>query len=320
MLMDSVRLQAAVDRLEANAPIDVPGISEMVIIRNGRVIWQGSEPNQTELVYSVTKSFATTMLGLLIDDGVVSLDTLAKDYVPDLAGLYPDVSLRNLATHTSGYLTRDEIWPLTYNTPIPEDSFDPVEPLFSPPGSYFAYSGVSGMDQMMNDIEMIRQDTGQGDPMVRSRHLKKLLDTSPMRKAKIVVIAHVTRAFPRGWADRETLDADFNRCFAELIMKKVDCAKLQYPDSLGSYVKKSIPAMLLDSAYKDVYGLSYREVVHVGRMREAKQCLRQQFGRKPSNEEVAMELQISMAQLDRITQWERSISQYQFDDRQDECS
>ena len=150
MLMDAARIQQAVDYLAANSPPDGPGVSEMVIIRNGRVIWQGTEPGQTELVYSVTKSFATTVLGLLIDDGVVTLDTLASVYVPDMSELYSDVTLRHLATHTSGYLTRDEIFPLTYTTPIPENSFDPVEPLFAPPGSYFAYSGVSGMDQMMN--------------------------------------------------------------------------------------------------------------------------------------------------------------------------
>ena len=75
-----------------------------MIIRNGRLIWKGSNVDNVHMTHSITKCFATTALGLLVDDGRVTLDTLAREYVPEMAQYYPDVSLRHLATHTSGYL------------------------------------------------------------------------------------------------------------------------------------------------------------------------------------------------------------------------
>ena len=153
MLVDSAKLQEAVEFLESRTPAQDAGASKTIIIRNGRMLWQGSQVESKELVYSMTKSFATTVLGLLIDDGVVSLDTLAKDFVPNMAELYPDVTLRHLATHTSGYMARGEAFPLRRESQIHDNSFDLVSPLFEPPGSRFAYSGLSGMDQMMNVLK-----------------------------------------------------------------------------------------------------------------------------------------------------------------------
>ena len=173
-------------------------------------------------------------------------------------------------------------------------------------------------DQIINHIQAIQQNTGQGDPAAQCEHLEKLLDTSPMRTVKSEVIARVTRACPRGWADLDVLDAEFDTCFTELIMNKVDCAKLRHPDSLASYVKKSIPAMLLDRANDDVYGLSYSKFAYVRKMQKAEHNLRQQFGHAPSDEEVARTLQISVTRLYRIKEWKRCMSQCRSDDRRDD--
>ena len=62
------------------------------------------EADRRQPVASITKAFTSTAHGLLIADGKCTLDTLAKDFNPEhLAELYPLVTLRHLATMTSGY-------------------------------------------------------------------------------------------------------------------------------------------------------------------------------------------------------------------------
>jgi len=99
--VDSAKLKAAVAYLKENSGSD--GIRELVIIRNGCMIWKGTDIDKMHGVWSLTKSFTSTVLGLLIDDGKAALDTLAKDYVPSMAQVYPDITLRHFTTMTSGY-------------------------------------------------------------------------------------------------------------------------------------------------------------------------------------------------------------------------
>ena len=101
--VDSALLNMAVDYLVANAPPNGDGADQLVITRNGFMIWEGPTIDSRHNVYSVTKSITSTMLGLLIDDGKASLDTLAMDYVPSMSTHYPGVTLRHFATMTSGY-------------------------------------------------------------------------------------------------------------------------------------------------------------------------------------------------------------------------
>lgn len=155
VFVDPVKLTDAVAFLDTYGA--TPGAEELVVVRNGRLIWEGPHSQRAHHTHSVTKSFATTALGLLIDDGLVSLDTLMKDYVPAVGTLYPDVTLRHAATHTSGYVAAGESYPIT--SPIgPEDPFDPGAPLF-PPGSQYAYHQAP-LDLMMNVLTR-----AAGEPM-----------------------------------------------------------------------------------------------------------------------------------------------------------
>jgi CubicO group peptidase (beta-lactamase class C family) len=155
--VDSGLLQDAVDILDASAPPG-SGSEELFIVRNGRVIWQGPNADNSHHTYSVTKSFATTALGLVIDDGLVTLDTHLADYIPSMAADYPNMTLRHCVTHTSGYVALNEGYP-----PLPaiphEDPFTPGPPLFIPPGSQFAYANAS-LAQMMNLLTRV-----VGEPM-----------------------------------------------------------------------------------------------------------------------------------------------------------
>ena len=65
--VDAAKLQAAVEFLKENSGRD--GVRELVIVRRGRIIWHGDNIDHRHGVWSCTKSFTSTVLGLLIADG-----------------------------------------------------------------------------------------------------------------------------------------------------------------------------------------------------------------------------------------------------------
>jgi hypothetical protein len=135
--VDSAKLQAAVDYLREAGGKE--GVKRMVIVRNGRMIWRGPEATKPQGVWSVTKAFTSTAHGLLIEDGKCTLDTLAKDFDPALAKLYPTVTLRHFATMTSGF---DGVGGgYDYDDQRRGDQNALVEPLppFFPPGTKYMY-------------------------------------------------------------------------------------------------------------------------------------------------------------------------------------
>lgn len=102
--VDPVRLAAAVDHMEATFGRD--GARELVIVRNGRLIWAGPEADADHTIYSCTKTFTSTLLGLLVDDGKCSLDDPAVKHLPELDyehPLYAKIRLRHLASMCGGY-------------------------------------------------------------------------------------------------------------------------------------------------------------------------------------------------------------------------
>jgi CubicO group peptidase (beta-lactamase class C family) len=114
------------------------GVEEVVMVRRGVVFYRGAEAGRAHNVWSVTKSFTSTALGLLVADAAVSLETRAMDLEPVLRELYPDVTLRDFTTMTSGYDAAgrsrwgaaSQDWSPTPYTAGP--------PLFAP-GTKFAY-------------------------------------------------------------------------------------------------------------------------------------------------------------------------------------
>lgn len=126
--LDPAGLAEAAAYLEFAAPDD--GASELVIIRHGRVVWTGPRADARHPVWSCTKTFTSTVLGLLVDEGKCSLEDLAVRYIPELDDEYPAygaITLRHLATMTSGYegtvrdITSEREWgdPMGYLLPRP---------------------------------------------------------------------------------------------------------------------------------------------------------------------------------------------------------
>jgi CubicO group peptidase (beta-lactamase class C family) len=118
---------------------DYGGTGTVLIVRNGYVIWAGPESDKEHQIYSATKSFTSTALGLLVQDGKVSINTLAKDLEPALTEYYPTVTLRHFATMTSGYDSAGGSY--EFDTQGRGDDWNPgppAPPIF-PPGSKFRY-------------------------------------------------------------------------------------------------------------------------------------------------------------------------------------
>jgi CubicO group peptidase (beta-lactamase class C family) len=135
--LDPQKLELATAYLRKHSGRD--GVRELVIVRNGRLVWQGENIDQRHGVWSCTKSFSSTVLGLLIDEGKCTLETRAKDIVPELARHYPEVTLRHLTTMTSGYRAMRDEPRGSYRHGPSDTPFEPSpEPLFAP-GTKYAY-------------------------------------------------------------------------------------------------------------------------------------------------------------------------------------
>ncbi|MCI0699520.1 MAG: beta-lactamase family protein [Planctomycetia bacterium] len=146
--IDPAKLAAAVEYLKKNAGKD--GVKELVIVRRGRIVWHGDDIDKVHGIWSCTKSFTSTVFGLLIDDKKCTLDTKAAEVVPELKTLYPDVKLRHFTTMTSGYRAAgDDKPPGSYLHGPSSTPFIPMEPLFKP-GEKYAY-----WDSAMNEFGLV---------------------------------------------------------------------------------------------------------------------------------------------------------------------
>jgi len=153
---DAAKLEAAVRYLKSNTGRD--GVRELVIVRSGRMIWKGEAIDKVHGVWSLTKSFTSTVLGLLIDEGKCKLGTLAKDYVPALGPTYGRVTLRHFTTMTSGYYAVGDEPRAGYGHGPSTTPFAPgAKPLFAPPGSKYAYWD-SAMNQFGSVLTRIARE------------------------------------------------------------------------------------------------------------------------------------------------------------------
>ena len=173
---DSAKLKAAISYLQDNSGQD--GVKELVIIRNGYMIWKGTNVDRVHGVWSLTKSFTSTVLGLLKDDGRATPDTLAKDYLPSMTATYPAVTLGHFTTMTSGYYAVGDEPRGSYKHGPSPTPFEPgAKPLFTPPGSRYAYWD-SAMNQFANVLTHIA-----GEPM-EELFKRRIAEPIGMNRAK----------------------------------------------------------------------------------------------------------------------------------------
>lgn len=134
--VDSHKLQQALDYLKGESGED--GLEEVFIVRKGYVIYQGDSIYKKHNIYSSSKSFTSSVLGLLSDFDIAHTYTKAAEIDPEMETLYPDAKLRHFASMTSGY---SGMGVSRWNEPSEDWSWTPYaidEPLFEP-GSAYAY-------------------------------------------------------------------------------------------------------------------------------------------------------------------------------------
>lgn len=154
--LDPVLLGQAMAEIKAVCGTD--GNRQTMVIRNGYVVWQGDDIAHRHPVWSCTKSFMSTCLGLLWDDGKCAPETLAATLYPALAADYPTVTLEHLATFTSGYAHAEG------------RVGEPAKPRYQP-GAAYEYSSQSDLlalvltraaGEPLNDLFMRRIGTPIG--------------------------------------------------------------------------------------------------------------------------------------------------------------
>ena len=153
--VDADALHDALAYLESESGED--GVRQCVVLRRGYLIHEGPESGKVHDLWSVTKSFTSTLLGLMIDDGLCALNDRAADYEPLLAEHYPDVRLRHFASMTSGYQAKGPTRYPNLKQDWSVDCFDPAPPLFEP-GQAFAY-----WDNAQNMFGRVLTQILQGD-------------------------------------------------------------------------------------------------------------------------------------------------------------
>lgn len=134
--VNAAGLAAALDVLKGYCGEDE--LSQTLLVRNGRVLYSGDSITESHNIYSSTKSFTSTILGLLIEDGKCRLDSLAAEFEPLLESEYGSVELSHFTSMTSGYSARGKSRWGDDSEDWSETPYKVAKPLFEP-GEAYAY-------------------------------------------------------------------------------------------------------------------------------------------------------------------------------------
>ena len=96
---------ATLDRLAAGA--EAGDSNCLIVTRHGQVAgewyWNGTSASSSQEVYSATKSYSSTLIGIAQADGLLDIDDRASEYIPQWAGTpSEDITIRNLISNDSG--------------------------------------------------------------------------------------------------------------------------------------------------------------------------------------------------------------------------
>lgn len=96
---------AALDQLSAQA--EAGGSNCLVVVKDGKIVeedyYNGATADAPQEVWSATKSYSSTLVGIAQDEGLLSIDDLATEYIPEWEGTpSAEVTVRNLIANDSG--------------------------------------------------------------------------------------------------------------------------------------------------------------------------------------------------------------------------
>jgi CubicO group peptidase (beta-lactamase class C family) len=96
---------AVLDEIAADAEAHASNC--LVVVRGGRIVadwyWNDTDATTSQDVFSVTKSYASTLVGLAQEDGALDIDDRASEFIPSWAGTpSADVTIEDLLSNDSG--------------------------------------------------------------------------------------------------------------------------------------------------------------------------------------------------------------------------
>ena len=122
--------------LEKNSFED--GIEEVVIVKGGKIVFEGDSVEKRHNIYSCSKAFTSLVMGLLAEEGRIEITDPVHKTLPELAPLYPDLTWRHFATMTSGYSGAGISRWNEENSDWSWTPYEPEEPHFAP-GTHYEY-------------------------------------------------------------------------------------------------------------------------------------------------------------------------------------
>jgi CubicO group peptidase (beta-lactamase class C family) len=143
--VDAAGISDFLDVIESDPRIEPHGL---IVQRHGRRIvegyWAPHTGDRSRLVYSLSKSFTGTALGLLVGDGRLSLDDLVSDHLPELFDdATPDATrrlrIRHIASMASGHAAETLLDAVVADPDDPVHGFLTIPP-DAEPGTIFAYN------------------------------------------------------------------------------------------------------------------------------------------------------------------------------------
>lgn len=87
--------------------IDDTSTEGLLVIHNDTIVYEqyhlGLEEDERHISWSMSKSFISTLIGIMVDKQKLSLDDLVTDYIPEFEGTgYEQVTVKNLLQMSSG--------------------------------------------------------------------------------------------------------------------------------------------------------------------------------------------------------------------------
>ncbi len=161
---------AAILAFVAQADSQIDAMHSFMLVRHGHVVaegwWSPYDSATPHMLYSLSKSFTATAVGLAIAEGKLSLDDLVLKFFPEDAPAEPSANLRamrvrDLLRMATGHQTEADLWPW-WDQPASATREEPwtrtflAHPVPFKPGTHFLYN--SPATYMLSAI--VQQVTG----------------------------------------------------------------------------------------------------------------------------------------------------------------
>jgi len=156
--------QGILDFINAAEEQQPNALHSFMLVRHGQVVaegwWDPYNPDSPHLLYSLSKSFTSTAVGLAVSEGLVSLDDPVISFFPDKAPADPshnlqEMRIRDLLRMTTGHAT--DSWGRIQGNPDGWVAGFLSLPVEHKPGSIFIYN--TGATYMLSAI--LQKVTGQ---------------------------------------------------------------------------------------------------------------------------------------------------------------